>query len=691
MGTASDAKNLAEDLKSSIAVTHLYAATLENKLLVLQSEGTDTASLQADLRAIKAARLSLLARIDLLRNALHALVPTLRPLKFEAPAGPLDLNYRIVNEGARPQWSAENSTDPEGLYTWNTADPSAGLQMKWAKVTPAAPDLEHVFFGTSIPWLLWPVADLSVTADVEYEYEFWVETPDGRRSDIDVERSGDDGQPIPIETRSAKIKVLNTATPPPPSGYLTAPSTLRRAQGVYIGSAINDITSRLDGYYGASKLNISAPGSLGWYHQYISAGQGWDLWQQTATGWLEAMKPHIKSTTRTDPGIKFYFNIPPFPETIPMNSGDPGWTTLTSKGYTTDPLSWAAAKDGAYNWYYEWLGKELARIYGVDSNKIVLCYSWEENGNWYHFRIVNSDKTRNTTLETNCKEATRQFADSVNRQLHPSGWRTHICRNVAGGALSLTGRADIQGPWEGWKNSVPLDTSAVTGRPYIDVLTFDTYQNWDQKDANDTSIALASANVFATWVEANLPWCPYGIQETSTSWVFRRAAVQATTTSGSKSFTGVSTTWPLVNAASLAASGYIEVGGRTYKYTSKTGNTLNGVTYPSTYGNHTVATGAGVRQKNIQGAGDDGGDAWWEMITDWAEGKRAAGKLVMLIAFDSDNSATDQFGILEHKSYSPTWYWYDPAPPTGFVGNGTGESAAKYIAEFGGSRSTATT
>jgi hypothetical protein len=198
-------------------------------------------------------------------------------------------------------------------------------------------------------------------------------------------------------------------------------------------------------------------------------------------------------------------------------------------------------------------------------------------------------------------------------------------------------------------------------------------------------------NTYSTWVEANLPWAPLGIQETSTSWIFRRATTQATTTNGLKSFTtGVSTTWTVVSTASLATSGYVEVNGKTYKYTGKTGTTLTGVTFPSTYGNHSQATGAGVRQKNIQGAGDDGGDAWWEMITDWAEGKRVAGKLVFLIAFDSDNSSTDQFGVLEHKTFSPVFYHYETTP-VGFVGNGTGESRIKYIAEFGGSRSTATT
>lgn len=266
MTTASDAKNLAEELRSSIALTHLWATTLENKIAVLQAEGTNTASLTADLRAIKAARLSLLARIIQLRAALEALVPTLRPLKL-VPTDSGQLSFRTANEGDRPSWNFDASFDPEGTYTF-TGDTSPGLEVKWAKITAEAPDLENVFFGaTRLPWLLWPVANFSVTADVEYEYEFWLEAPDGRRSDIDTQQSGDDGQPIPIEQRTGKILVRDTSTPPPVAGYLTSPTTLRRAQGVYIGSSFADITSRLEGYYASSKLNIAAPGSLGWYHK----------------------------------------------------------------------------------------------------------------------------------------------------------------------------------------------------------------------------------------------------------------------------------------------------------------------------------------------------------------------------------------------------------------------------------------
>lgn len=685
MSTASDAKNLAEDLRTSIGITHIWGTALQDKIDVLASEGTDVTSLSSDLRAIKAARLSLLARIDLLRTALSALVPTLRPLRLVEDVG--DLEFRTAIEGSvgsggtgKPQWRFTNSFDPEGIYNF-----SNGLKVGWAKVTDTAPDLEEVVFGSTLPWILSPVSEFSVTADTEYEYEFWLEAPDGRRSDLDINVTGDDGQPVPIETRTGKILVRDQ-TVTPTGGYLTPPSTLRRAQGVYIGSAINDITSRLEGYYG--QLGISAPGSFGWYHNYTSAGKGWALWKSTLTGWLEAMKPLIKSTVRNDPGIKLYFNIAPFP-VEPMTSADPGWATLISKGFSTDPLSWAAAAAGAYNWYYEFAGKELVRIFGADSNKVVLCYSWEENGNWYPFRIVNSDYSRNTSLENNAREATRQFADSVNRQVHPSGFRAHIFRNVAGGGLSLGDgtRTSITNSWLAWKNSIPTDTSSVTGRKYLDGFTMDTYQNWDQKSATDTSIAIASLNVFADYVEATFPGLPYGIQETSTSWVFRTSAT-ASTLNGSHTFPR--TTIVLTNAGSFASSGYVNISGKIYKYTGKSTNTLTGVTGPAGGGAQTASSGTTVKQQLEQGPGDAGGNAWWEAITDWAELKRAAGHLVMLIAFDSDNSSTDQYGILEHKTYSPVLYHFFSSP-SGFVGNGSGASKAKFISEFGGARSTVTT
>lgn len=688
MSAGNDARTYAQALADHVGLSRIYKQAITDKVTVMvASEGATATTINSELHAVEASLRSLEGRLDSLDAAIAAQLSGTEPKRplvlVPSTEGDKSIAYRTVNEGERPQWWFQASYDPEGTYTFQSTL-NTGLEVKWAKITPGAPDLELVpFTGDILTWILWPTANLSVTADAEYEYEFWLEAPDGRRSDIDTQVTDADGNFPEIETVTAKLLVKDTAVVTPPSTGYPVPSTLRRGMGVYIGSSFTatELRSRITGY--ESSLGMPAGATLAYYHGYIPKAGTWNNWKSTVTALLEGFKS--LHDDGGDPGRKLFMSVPPFPGT-PMTAADPGWATLQAAGYSSDPLSWAAAAAGAYSWYYKFLGSEILRIYGSASSDIILDLAWEGNATWYEYQYINDGYTRNTALENSAKAARMVFHDQVSTPLQPRGYKVWFAANLsmgAGGAPNSTGWNNAQAAYKATIDTSTL--SAVTGRKAVDLGSIDLYPNWSFASSPFT-LATTALDAITNWFE-NTAGIKYYIGETGASFVFRPSASVTATLNGAQAMPR--TTITVGSTTGFAASGFLKISSHYFKYTAKTGTTFTGCTMAGSQTGWTASNAAQVQQMNRNGAEDADGALFIEFITDYCEAKRAAGKLVALMWYDADTSATDQFGLLEHKSFSPVLYHFSGSP-TGFVGNGTGATAAKYIAEAGGARNQVT-
>lgn len=665
MAVADEAKLYAKALSEYIAFVTIFRTALEDKVDLLTIGGTNTAATLVHLRAVEAAQRSLEARIGLLRTELNAVAPTTQQPILVADPGNLD--YRTITEGAAAgdqQWRFTESYDPDELYTF-----ANGMKVGWAKVNAHdGPDLQVVSFGGEIPWILANATAWDVTVDTEYEYEFWIETPDGRRSD-QQSFSEVDGSPIPVVPATGKILVRPTVGGTAPGG-LTSPTTTRKGLGVYIGTSYPDFKSRYTSY--DAKMSLGAGQHVTWMHHYLVGGGGWAAWATSVTQLLEGVKSSL-----VDDGRKIVISVPPFPRE-PMTPSNAGWSTLTAAGYSVDPLSWAAAAAGVYNYYYRFVGLECERILGAFSTSVVWDFAWEGNGDWYPWQIINENETRNSGLEVSCLAARKVFYDQVLAPLHQSGHRTYISGNCVGGGFSHV-------VTDAFFATIPAASpvSSVTGRRQIDMVTTDIYPNWNFNTGSFTASRTALDNFASTCIAAGLK---FGIAETSTTFTFRQQG-GSTTLNGSQAFPRGTVT--VASAAAFSSSGYFDIGGEKYRYTGKGATTLTGVTSASGK-SYTAANGAAVKEFKRQGSEDPGGAYWWSGLADWSEDNRALGHWIFTIAFDVDNSATELFGIHEHKDYSPRLYYFE-ASKTGFIGTGSGVSKSNYLTHFGGNRDTATT